>query len=89
MANLPFEEKVSSKYGAPMGRRSDLSRLTEDKLHLRKVPLDDGGYDPGRAYWGSPANLWCAWNDEGEVCYVRADDRIWAKVEFPRATFYR
>lgn len=72
-----------------MGRRSDLDEATTDKLHLRRVPLIEGCYDPGGAYWSGPADLWCAWNAEGRVRYLRAKDRDAAKQAFPNAKFYR
>lgn len=88
--NEPYREKVSGTYGAPMGRTSDSPGNIEGaKLHLRRVPLVDGGcYDPGGAYWGAPNNLWCAWNDE--VCfYLRAHTRAEAKQHLEGAHFYR
>jgi hypothetical protein len=73
----PYEVEVSSKYGAPMGRRS--SGSIEGLVHLRKVRLYDGCYDKGGAYWGGPYNLWCAWNEES-VVYFRAPNREAAKM---------
>lgn len=76
----PFEVKVSGKYGAPMGRRSDINNLaqTGKPVHLQRVPFVDGDYDPGGAYWGGGTPLYCAWDDEG-VAYIRAKDREDAK----------
>jgi len=66
------------------------------KLHLRRVPLVDGCYDQGGAYWGGPDDLFCAWGDsdmEQAVFYTRAKDRKEAKsrarMRFPNAKFYR
>ena len=85
----PFKVNVSSKYGAPMGRRSD---KVFGKVHLERVPFVDGDYDQGGAYWGGPANLWCAWN-EGGAHYVRAPNRLGAKLVItlncPEAYYYR
>lgn len=89
----PYQENVSSIYGAPMGRRSD---KVSGKLHLRRVPAMDGDYDQGGAYWGSVAGnfrdgtapLWCAWNDTG-AAYVRAPNRDEAKRSFPGCTFFK
>ncbi len=83
----PFESNVSSKYGAPMGRRSD---SLSGKVRLQRVPFVDGDYDPGGAYWGYvPGNgLWCAWNAEGER-YLRAPTREAAKAQLPDCSFYR
>ena len=47
--------------GASMGRGIRLPSPGETvRLHLVRVPLDSGGYDFAGAYWGGPANLWCA-----------------------------
>ena len=83
--NKPFESNVSSPFGAPMGRRT---LPLFGKVHLARVPLDNGGYDPGGAYWGIGAPLYCAWNDEGEM-YFRAYSRDGAKTKIPGCTFYR
>lgn len=91
----PFRENVSCKWGAPMGRgRSDGEPR---QLYLRRVPLNNGGYDPGGAYWGHGEPLWCAWSDpvEGDAFeeYHRAPNRQAAKVKIraahPKATFRR
>lgn len=53
---------VSGVRGAPMGR-SNVTEDFEKPCHLVEVPLDEGGYDPGGAYWGSGApGLYCAAN---------------------------
>ncbi len=83
---------ASSKYGASMGRRSDLPNETTDKLSLQRVRLDSGGYDPGGAYWGGGYGtlpLYRAENEEGDVRYFRAANRDAAKAFFPKARFYR
>lgn len=62
---------VSSRYGAPMGRRDSSSytdshgrrveiTCTADSppFYLVRVPLDSGGYDSGGAYWGLGAPLY-------------------------------
>ncbi len=84
----PFESEVYSRYGAPMGRRSDAG-LT-GKVRLQRVPYVDGDYDPGGAYWGYVPGLplWCAWNDEG-TRYLRAPSRTAAKAQLVGCTFYR
>jgi hypothetical protein len=90
----PFEVEVSSKYGAPMGRPST---PVTGKVHLQRVRLVAGDYDKGGAYWGGPADLWCAWSDEGAF-YFRVSaphgsyfrpDRQAAKKKLPNCTFYR
>jgi hypothetical protein len=79
----PFTEKGYSQYGAHMGRRNIIpADYSGEKLHLRRVPLDRGGYDPGGAYWGNGSPLWCAWGQtatEQMQCFVRAKDRREAK----------
>ena len=84
-----------------MGRREEFhpGNLADVsiRLHLQRVPLHDGCYDKGGAYWGGPANLWCAWGedaDENRVeIYTRADSRQKAKLNilarYDLAKFYR
>ena len=71
--------------GARMGRRSIIpADYSGEKLHLRRVPLDRGGYDPGGAYWGHGSPLWCAWGQtatEQMQVFTRAKDRATAKAE--------
>lgn len=75
--NAP-ESKVSSKYGAPMGRGHSAEPLT-GKIRMRLVRLDSGGYDKGGAYWGIGAPLYYAEGDEAGFVYVRGADRRYAK----------
>lgn len=87
---LPYQTDVSSKYGAPMGRNIRGAQLT-GRVYLRRVPLN-GDYDQGGAYWGMGRPLFCAWNDEGDALYLRADNRTGAKIILQQAhnvTFYR
>ena len=74
----PFP-KVSSTYGAPMGRRSahNMPWTAETKL-CAKHQGGGQGYDSGGAYWGDGAGdgpVWAVWERgkgrEG-VVYVRA-----------------
>ena len=92
----PFQQKVSSKYGAPMGRHSDDPNALNGNCWLREVPFVDGDYDQGGAYWGGgrgTLSLFCAWmydaNGDMLVSYTRAYDRERAKAQFPNARFYR
>lgn len=48
---------VSSPRGAPMGRPNVGKPPTDQKIYDSHVPFEDGCYDTGGAYWGSPANL--------------------------------
>jgi hypothetical protein len=79
----PYEEKVSAKYGAPMGRGS--TTPVESLVLLRQVPLGDGGdYDPGGAYWGGGGTpIFCAWDTEGNVMWFRANDFAAAVSKLP------
>jgi hypothetical protein len=46
---------VNCKFGAPMGRGSNLpsEKPTDKKIFDRKVPMSsDSAYDKGGAYWG-------------------------------------
>lgn len=92
MSYRPSYPKAYSMYGASMGRRSD--ELIPGRIHLSKVKLDSGGYDPGGAYWGSgPPALWVAEDEEGNVMYFRAYDRAAAKLHVlkscPGCRFFR
>ena len=74
----PFSD-VSSRHGAPMGRRGDnpANLLGVKRLHARHQGGGDG-YDKGGAYWGSPRNVWAVWaRVDGVPCvtYVRASSR--------------
>jgi hypothetical protein len=42
---------VSSRRGAPMGRPT-IGDVVPLKVRCQKVPMVDGDYDPGGAYWG-------------------------------------
>lgn len=72
----PFEVEGSSRYGALMGRgtRTGLQDLA-GSIYLAEVTLDEGGYDPGGAYWGTRTKgyrLYCAWGTEGGEYYLDA-----------------
>ena len=90
-----FINPVSCKYGAPLGRYTGPDYLSTDagKIYLRRVPLDNGGYDKGGAYWGHGAPLWEAIDQDGNGRIFRAPNRDKAKAsilaDFPDATFYR
>ena len=87
-------------YGAPMGDRD--WRGDPDgvyKFHLQRLRFVDGDYALDGTYWGAPANVYCAWDDDPEGqdeqvrMFVRADSRSEAKrlvlVDYPNARFYR
>lgn len=85
----PFYENVSSKYGAPMGRRSDPPGDFDlmQRLHMRQVPMVDGAYDPGGAYWGGGV-LWCVWDDDGHEHYSRGSAAS-VQAKFPGAKWFK
>lgn len=79
---------VSSKYGAPMGRRNNIPNDIETvgKLHLVKLKWVDGDYDQGGAYFGGGQgdNIYWAYGEtatEQVNVFVRATCRIYAKIE--------
>jgi hypothetical protein len=85
---------VSCKYGAPLGRRSIAQGDGTERLYLRRIVLDSGGYDSGGAYWGFPNNLYWYGDSTGAIdSFLRAPSRDDAKrlilAEIPEATFYR
>ena len=106
---------VNCSRGAPMGRVSgvwtsiggrrqfvDYYNDLPFKLQLQKVPMVDGAYDQGGAYWGAPNNLYAAFalvwlpkvERELEIrWFIRANSRDEAKAKtleiFPNASFYR
>lgn len=96
---------VSSRYGAPMGRRDYTPPVREEgldrvRLSLRRVYIDSGGYDNGGAYWGFGAPLYQvsghighAGEEEQIEYYLRAGTREAAKQQvrerYPLARFTR
>ena len=48
---------VEARFGAPMGRCNVGTRPENKKIFDCSVPLWDGGYDVGGAYWGIGAEL--------------------------------
>lgn len=61
---------VSSRYGAPMGRRS-IHDNPEAAVTLFRVRFVDGDYDQGGAYWGGGSPLYAAIG-EGFQSFLRA-----------------
>jgi len=62
---------VSCRRGAPMGRRESTEGARAPARCFR-VRFVDGCYDEGGAYWGAPANVYCATNEEGLLLFCRA-----------------
>jgi hypothetical protein len=74
---------VSSKYGAPMGRRNIGEPPENEKCFLFWIPLNSGGYDAGGAYWGLGQRIYCACDAAGEfMATIRADNRQAAGMYF-------
>jgi hypothetical protein len=79
---------VSSKYGAPMGRRNNIPSdiISSTPLYLEKLKIVDGAYDVGGAYWGGNFdNIGDMYWAQGETStgqidiFVRAHNREEAK----------
>lgn len=85
--------------GSQMGRRNvlpDDAKTFPAKLRMIRLPFVDGCYDKWGAYWGAPANIYCATGDcehETAFVFVRANSRDDAKSKvresIPNAKFYR
>ena len=85
--------EVSSKYGAPMGRR-ETNQDCVGKVSLRRIPINSGGYDSGGAYWGLGQPLYWAGDESGALdIFFRAPHRDAAKAHvlglWEGAKFYR
>lgn len=92
-----YYSKAYSIYGSSMGRNEHHGGNPVTRFRLQRVPVNEGGYDPGGAYWGKGMPLWQyeADNDEDDVItgFTRAMDREDAKLDvlrrYPTARFYR
>jgi hypothetical protein len=65
-----------------------------NRMSLRRIRLNSGGYDAGGAYWGIGAPLYWAGDESGNVSiFFRAASRGAAKDHvgklWPDATFWR
>lgn len=95
----PALEKVSTKYGAPMGRRNHINDPDEViKFYLYPLRWVDGDYDEGGAYWGYVRGEYIyravGWGEEYEnEIFVRARTRTEAKEKvkevFRYAMFFK
>jgi hypothetical protein len=70
------KKDVSSRFGAPMGRM-DTAHPGDcpEVITVVRVPLVDGCYDEGGAYWGAAEPLYeYEYEYDGEVCngFLRA-----------------
>jgi len=69
----PFDRPVFAKYGAPMGRHSDSVDSFQGPVEIYRVPMHDGGYDKGGAYWGyGLIKLYCVIDANDNTLYRRA-----------------
>jgi hypothetical protein len=77
------ENKACSRFGADMGRRSQIQGEPE-QLHLQALKMVDGDYDTGASYWGgSDDPIWCAFSPvdaEPIRVFARAASREQAKA---------
>jgi hypothetical protein len=55
--------KLDSKYGAPMGR-PNIGNTPIMRIYDCKVPMSDGAYDKGGAYWGLGRELRVKYNKD-------------------------
>lgn len=96
-------ERLSCKYGAPMGRPEHtppqlLDTVNPPRLRLVRLQWVDSDYDEGGAYWGRTRDdfIWWAFYESGDSyadLYTRAHNREDAKKairkRFPAVKFYR
>lgn len=88
--------KGCSERGADMGRANVLPPEKDAPIQLRmeRLRFIDQCYDSGGAYWGLPANLYCAYKwtgypkdqnvttlDFDALIFVRAESRLIAKAK--------
>lgn len=91
---IPKLSDVSSKYGAPMGRRTHTTTNGDQRFYLVKLPLG-GDYDAGGAYWGGGGQkMWRYVSEDHEAeGFLRSDTRDIAKGMikdlYPQARFFR
>lgn len=101
ISKLPPLRSAASAYGAPMGRRSDQGDpVWSHEFVLELLPMVDGDYDVGGAYWGS-GNHDIGWmyrahaNGEEEILDLFLRAKSWeeakAKIlaDYPNATVKR
>lgn len=80
--------EVNSRYGAPMGRRGCNGDPDQAwKFCLRRIRLDDGGYDPGGAYWGIGESLYWAGAEPAEPMFPGETVKSVSDLEPPELFF--
>ena len=89
------DPKRGASHGRPDRAHNQLGHpwLGTNRLYLRRLHLDSGGYDEGGAYWGHGQPLYWATDGAGVDVFRRAPSRVTAKrlllEKFPKARFYR
>src|SRR5436190_18893849 len=89
------DRKRGASHGRPDRVHNPLGQpwLGTERLYLRRLRLDSGGYDEGGAYWGLGEPLYWATDGAGVDVFRRARDRPTAKriilEQYPTARFYR
>lgn len=79
------------KRGAAMGRLSDHSPGFAGQLHLRRVRLNQGGYDSHGTYFGTGSPLYWVASECGAVDFMmrcsgdRASARFCVLQDYPKA----
>ena len=80
------------QHGAPMGAR-EIFNEQFPTLYVQHLTFTDGCYAADGTYWGSPADVWCGFNMDGNRVYVRADSRSEAieniRQSHPNAKFHK
>lgn len=94
-ANDPKGWCGDASRGAALGRATLKGTADHSgKLHLRRVYLNNGGYDSNGTYFGHGAPLYWYAGDEGNIDgMIRASGRTAAKAQilqqYPKASFFR
>lgn len=76
--------------GSQMGRRNVLpdDRKASVKLRLVRLPFVDGCYDKWGAYWGSPANVYCAFAGDATETELQGFARVPVRVMRPDVAIF-
>jgi hypothetical protein len=100
-AGVSYKTNDPRGWGGDPSRGAALGRPTlrgepsfSGRLTLRRVRLDQGGYDPNGTYFGAGGPLYWYASDDGEIdAMLRAHSREGAKAQvlkiYPSAKFYR
>jgi hypothetical protein len=89
------DPKRGGSHGRPDRAHNQLGHpwLGTSRLYLRRLHLDNGGYDEGGTYWGHGEPLYWATDGAGVDVFRRASNRVTAKriilEQFSTARFFR